>query len=122
MDLDLYILTKLSAVSTVLGWDAENAQIILIVEEAEALADGDADAERPIALMLAWGQAVNELAAKYDFTADKATYHEQQLFENAVSMYAAARAAAQEFLPASAVVAHAPVTDPYTEEADAEFE
>jgi len=117
-----YLIVELGNIASLLEWTDSTAQIDLAIEQATVLADGDTDALRPIALALVWEKALIGLATLYDWSADKASYKQSQVYQMASSFYRRSLSAAGAFLPSGAVIGGFIETDPYVEaDSGAEF-
>lgn len=115
------LIVELGAVAGVLGWTSATAQITRAISKATAKANGDADGLVAIAELYAWQYAANDLATKYDFSAETATYSRSQMHEMVQTALNAARAEAAQYL-GGAAFGELIMEDPYQEaDSDAEF-
>lgn len=115
------LIVELGAVAGVLGWTNATPQITRAISKATAKANGDADGLIVIAEYYAWQYASNDLATKYDFSAETADYKRSQMFANVKAALARAQSEAALYLGGSAF-GQMLMEDPYAEaDSGAEF-
>lgn len=114
------LIVSLGAVAGVIGWTSSTPQILAAIADANEVALDDASL-KAIAKWLAGRAALVDLSTLHDFTADKASYSQSQMYKNFKDEVDRWEAEAAHFTT-RAVIGEFKVHDPYvSDNADTEF-
>ncbi len=114
MSLTTDLFTELGAVSGVLGWTSSTAQFTRAITRAGLLGLDDASTEA-VARWLVFKAALVDMSTMPDFSADKASYSNSQMYNNLKNEVAEYKALALPFIPSGAVIGELEREDPYEE-------